>query len=150
MAAFEVYRFHDSYNNTIKYLFNPSKRQTTKDSEEPFGPVVLDEVIETFDPEFDEVPSTPITEPTPGTEFFRYTARDGADVRYQYDRTARNGKNYIIAIHRDPENWKTLSQEDLAVDDEEVLRRRFDWTTETTGLKRKDSVTDLSEPEVNV
>ena len=123
MAAFEVYRFHDSANNTIRYMFDSKKRQHT---EEPFGPVMLDQVIETFDPELDTAPSEPIPEPKPGTELFRYTARDGASVRYQYDRTACLGKEYVVAIHRDAENWQRLREEELAVDDELNLRKRFE------------------------
>jgi len=107
--------------------------------------VVLDLVIETFDPELDGTPSA-ATEPKPGTEFFCYMARDGAEVRYQFDPTARNGKSYVTAIHRPPENWQTLREEDLAVDDEEKLRRRFDeHVNEKIGLRKRDSFLDESE-----
>ncbi|KAF1963060.1 hypothetical protein CC80DRAFT_487472, partial [Byssothecium circinans] len=147
MATFEVYRFHDPSLNTIKYLFNPNHRQTTSEGE-PIGPIPLEQAIETFDPELDEAPSIPIAEPKPGTEIFRYQARDGADVRYQYDRTACNGKNYVVAIHREPENWRGLREEDLAVGDEPGLRRWFEERRQEGGLrgmKRRDSVLEDEE-----
>ena len=139
MSAFEVYQFHDSRNNTIKYLFNPNKRDN--DGE---GPVILDQLIETFDDE--KISSTTISEPKPGTILFQYMARDGGDVRYLFDPTARNGRQYVVAIHRPPENWKTMREEDLAVEDEAGLRRQLEerdnsieahWRTE--GRKRRDS-----------
>ena len=140
MAAFEVYTFHDTHNNTIRYLFNPTKRLNNRDD----GPALLDQVIETFDPELDTVPSTSIPEPKAGTEIFRYQARDGADVRYQFDPTAQNGKQYVVAIHREPRNWETLREEDLSVEDEEALRRERDESlVGGDHKKRRDSVIDV-------
>ncbi|KAF2442587.1 hypothetical protein P171DRAFT_434060 [Karstenula rhodostoma CBS 690.94] len=149
MAAFEVFSFHDANNNTIKYLFNPSKRLNNSDE----GPALLDQVIETFDPELDTAPSSPILEPKAGTEMFKYRARDGADVRYQYDLTAQNGKQYVVAIHREPMNWQSLREEDLAVDNEQELRSVFEESPTTNSLKktarleRRDSAMDLDTEE---
>ena len=144
MSAFEVYSFHDSHNNTIKYLFNPSKRLNHGDE----GPALLDQVIETFDPELDTVPPSPIPEPKAGTEMFGYRARDGAEVRYQFDPTAQNGKQYVVAIHREPGNWSTLREEDLAVDNETELRRLFEERTGgKKGLERRDSAMEVDTDE---
>lgn len=141
MSSFEVYTFHDRHNNTIRYLFNPSKRLNNSDES---GPALLDQVTETFDPELDPVPSTQIPEPKAGTELFTYRARDGADVRYQFDPTAQNGKQYVVAIHREPNNWSTLREEDLAVDNEEELRRLYgEETLSGVGAKRRDSGADV-------
>ncbi|KAJ4287287.1 hypothetical protein N0V90_012685 [Kalmusia sp. IMI 367209] len=139
MSAFEVFSFHDTHNNTIRYLFNPSKRLNNSDE----GPALLDQVIETFDPELDAAPSPAIPEPKAGTELFQYRARDGADVRYQFDPTAVNGKQYVVAIHREPANWGNLREEDLGVEDESELRRSFEERDGKMGLKRRDSVMDL-------
>jgi hypothetical protein len=146
MAAFEVFRFHDSSNNTIKYLFNPSKR--VEESEGYYGPAMLDQVIQTFDPELDTLSQFSLPEPKPGTEMFRYMAKDGADVRFQYDPTARNGKSYVVAIHRDPENWQKVrlgGEEDLSVENEEELRRVYEISEDMeemqkTPMKRRDSL----------
>lgn len=149
MAAFEVFSFHDANNNTIKYFFNPSKRLDNKDE----GPARLDQVIETFDPELDTAPVSPIPEPKAGTEMLRYRARDGADVRYQFDPTAQNGKQYVVAIHREPMNWQSLSEEDLAVDNEQELRGAFEERVYTNALKktpspeRRDSAMDVDPEE---
>jgi hypothetical protein len=149
MAAFEVCTFHDSNNNTIKYLFNPFKRLNNRDE----GPALLDQIIETFDPEFDTAPSSHIPEPKAGTEMVSYRSRDGADVRYQFDPTAQNGKQYVVAIHREPDNWQRLTEEDLAVDNEEELRKAFQGSEMTNGLKkttsleRKDSAMDIDTEE---
>lgn len=140
MSAFEVFNFHDRHKNTIRYLFNPSKR--LNNSEE--GPALLDQVTETFDPEFDTPPTTQIPEPKAGTELLLYRARDGADVRYQFDPTAQNGKQYVVAIHREPNNWSTLREEDLAVGNEEELRRKYDEISVTDkGARRRDSAMDV-------
>lgn len=140
MAAFEVYTFHDLHHNTIRYLFNPAKRLNNRDD----GPALLDQVIETFDPELDTVPSTVVPEPKAGTEIFRYRARDGADVRYQFDPTAQNGKQYVVAIHREPRNWETLREEDLSVDNEEALRRGYEESLAGSEyFKRRDSAIDV-------
>ncbi|KAL1603628.1 hypothetical protein SLS60_005216 [Paraconiothyrium brasiliense] len=144
MSAFEVYQFHDANNNTIKYLFNPSKRLNNSDE----GPVLLDQVIETFDPEFDTAPSSAIPEPKAGTRMFEYKARDGAYVGYQYDPTAQNGKQYVVAIHREPMNWQSLREEDLAVENEEELIRSLEvrptvnGLTKTPSIERRDSAMD--------
>jgi hypothetical protein len=146
MAAFEVFRFHDSSNNTIKYLFSPSKR--VEEGEGYYGPAMLDQVIQTFDPELDTLPQFSLPEPKPGTEMFRYMAKDGADVRFQYDPTARNGKSYVVAIHRDPENWQKVrlgGEEDLSVENEEELRRVYEISEDMedmqrTPMKRRDSL----------
>ncbi|KAJ4345386.1 uncharacterized protein N0V89_011516 [Didymosphaeria variabile] len=149
MSAFEVYQFHDSNNNTIKYLFNPSKRLNNSDE----GPVLLDQVIETFDPEFDTAPSYTIPEPRPGTRMFEYKARDGAYVGYQFDPTAQNGKQYVVAVHREPMNWQSLSEEDLAVENEEELRRNFEKRAPRNGQKktsffeRRDSAMEMDTEE---
>lgn len=141
MSSFEVYTFHDHHNNTIRYLFNPSKRLNSTDES---GPALLDQVIETFDPELDTLPITQIPEPKVGAEMFAYRARDGADVRYQFDPTAQNGKQYVVAIHREPSNWSTLREEDLTVDNEEELRRWY-VGSEQSGMaaKRRDSGADV-------
>lgn len=139
MSAFEVFTFHDRNYNTIKYLFNPSKRINSNDE----GPALLDQVIETFDPELDSLPSPAIPEPKAGTELLTYKSRDGAYVRYQYDPTAINGKQYVVAIHREPTNWGNLREEDLAVEDEGALRNQFKQETNQADgkepLKRRDS-----------
>lgn len=140
MSAFEIYAFNDRHNNTIRYLFNPSKRLNNSE----YGPALLDQVIETFDPELDTLPPRQIPEPKAGTELFRYRARDGADVRYQFDPTAQNGKQYVVAIHRPPENWGTLREEDLTVDNEEELRRMYEYLPNgAMGPKRRDSGLDV-------
>lgn len=140
MSAFEVFSFHDSHNNTIRYLFNPSKRLNNSDD----GPALLDHVTETFDPELDTLPATRIPEPKAGSELFRYRARDGAEVRYQFDPTAQNGKQYVVAIHREPSNWSTLREEDLTVDNEEELRRLYgDISMDGRDSKRRDSGMDV-------
>lgn len=140
MSAFEVFSFHDSHNNTIRYLFNPSKRLNNSDD----GPALLDHVTETFDPELDILPATRIPEPKAGSELFRYRARDGADVRYQFDPTAQNGKQYVVAIHREPSNWSTLREEDLTVDNEEDLRRLYgENSMGGRDSKRRDSGMDV-------
>lgn len=149
MAAFEVFSFHDANKNTIKYLLNPSKRLNNRDE----GPALLDQVIETFDPELDTTPAFLVSEPKAGTEICRYTARDGADVRYQFDPTAQNGKQYVVAIHREPMNWQSLREEDLAVDNEQALRMSFEesldgnFSESTTSPKRRDSAMDLDAEE---
>ncbi|KAF9736175.1 hypothetical protein PMIN06_003804 [Paraphaeosphaeria minitans] len=149
MAAFEVFSFHDANNNTIHYLFNPSKRLNNSDE----GPAMLDQVIETFDPELDTAPAIPIPEPKAGTEMLGYRARDGAYVSYQFDRTAQNGKQYVVAIHREPMNWQSLREEDLAVENEQELRDAFETRAnsnalkKTTGLERRDSAMDLDTEE---
>lgn len=140
MSSFEVYTFHDPHNNTIRYLFNPSKRLNNSEH----GPALLDQLIETFDPELDSLPSIRLPEPKAGSELFRYRARDGADVRYQFDPTAQNGKQYVVAIHREPSNWSTVREEDLTVDNEEELRTLYAGSsTDDIGLKRRDSGTDV-------
>lgn len=148
MAAFEVFTFHDTHNNTIKYLFNPSKRLHNSDE----GPALLDQVIETFDPELDTAPAFPIPEPKAGTELLEYRARDGAYVRYQFDPTAQNGKQYVVAIHREPANWQNLRGEDLAVDNELELRDEFEGRLSkdvdaAIRLERIDSAMDLDRDE---
>jgi hypothetical protein len=141
MSSFEVYTFHDRHNNTIRYLFNPSRRLNNSDES---GPALLDQVTETFDPELDHLPSTQIPEPKAGAELFTYRARDGADVRYQFDPTAQNGKQYVVAIHREPSNWSTLREEDLAVDNEEELRRLYgEGPLSGMSAKRRDSGADV-------
>ncbi|CAI6337190.1 unnamed protein product [Periconia digitata] len=124
MASYTAYTFTTPSKNTIKYLFNPSKREA-----EGEGPVVLDQLIETYDSDSDsDIPTspTPSEEPKPGTVLLRYVARDGGDVRYIYDPTARNGKQYVVAIHREPENWQRLKEEDLGVADEHRLGRMYE------------------------
>ncbi|KAF2649652.1 hypothetical protein K491DRAFT_697936 [Lophiostoma macrostomum CBS 122681] len=146
MTALEVFRFHDSSNNTIKYFFNPSKR--VDEGEGYYGPAILDQFIQTFDPELDTLPIISLPEPKPGTEVFRYMAKDGADVRFQYDPTARNGKSYVVAIHRDPENWQRVKlggEEDLSVGNEDELRMVYEGSEEMeevqrTPTKRRDSL----------
>ena len=150
MTSFEVFRYHDHNNNTIKYLFNPSKR--VEEGEGLYGTAILEKVTEIFDLDPDTLPLVHLAEPKPGTELFRYTAKDGADVRFQFDPTARNGMEYVTAIHRDPENWTRvrLSEdgEDLAVANEEELRSMYDISEEQvtmqtprgTTTKRRDSL----------
>lgn len=140
MSSFEVYVFNDRHNNTIRYHFNPCKRLNNSDK----GPALLDQMTETFDPELDALPSSPIPEPKAGTELFCYRARDGADVRYQFDPTAQNGKQYVVAIHREPSNWSMLREEDLTVENEEELRRLYGGDlVNRMGAKRRDSATDV-------
>lgn len=126
--SFKVYTFYDKRQNKISYLFNPSKRES--DGE---GPAILDQLIETAEDPSSSFSNTTTTntstkanEPKPGTILFNYTARDGALVRYTYDPTARNGKQYVVAIHREPNNWQRLKEEDLGVADEERLREMYD------------------------
>jgi hypothetical protein len=121
IAEFEVCTFHDSNKNTIKYLFSPSKRLDNSDE----GPVMLDQIIETFDPEIDLAPSSPFAKPNARTEMFRYRARDSADVTYQSDPNAHNGKQYVVAIHREPGHCQSPREVDLAVDNEGELRDTF-------------------------
>lgn len=105
---------------------------------------MLDQVIETFDPELDTVPASPIPEPKAGTELLRYRARDGAHVSYQYDPAAQNGKQYVVAIHREPANWSNLREEDLSVTNEEELRREMEERLGgNKGLERRDSAMEL-------
>lgn len=145
MSAFEVCSFHDSNNNTIKYLFNPSKRLNNSDE----GPILLDQVIETFD----TAPASPIPQPKAGTRLVEYKARDGAYVGYQYDPTAQNGKQYVVAIHREPMNWQNLREEDLSIENEEDLRRSFEEGPLLNGAKkepvveRRDSAMDTDPDE---
>lgn len=142
MASFEVFHFQDTNHNTIRYLFNPAKKQ-----DDTANPIPLDQLIETFDAELDGPPTSPgIPEPKAGTEFFSYKARDGAEVRYQFDPAARNGKQYVVAIHREPDNWRMLQAEDFAVEDEMELRRRYEQREgEEVVMKRRDSVNGESE-----
>lgn len=49
-----------------------------------------------------------------------------------------------MAIHREPNNWSTLREEDLAVDNEEELRRLYgEETLSGVGAKRRDSGADV-------
>jgi hypothetical protein len=134
MLPIEIYSFINGDGNITKYVFNPSKLEN-----EGEGPVPLERLIET--PLDDEIagPTTSSRQPEDGVEFFRYLAKDGADVRYQFDKGSRNNKGYVVAIHRDPENWGKLRQEDLAVANEEEIERRY-LAGGVARIKRRDSV----------
>ncbi|PVH94269.1 hypothetical protein DM02DRAFT_633865 [Periconia macrospinosa] len=119
--SFTIYTYTDSHHNTISYLFNPSKRES-----DGSGPVVLERVTLPYQEDPSSPPPPAANEPKPGTILLRYIARDGGDVRYIYDPTASNGKQYVVAIHREPGNWQRLREEDLGVRDEEGLRRAFE------------------------
>jgi hypothetical protein len=140
MAPTTIYSFIDPFQNIITYNFDPELRDEDGD-----GAVTLERISRKAEPQDQSIPLHP--EPEAGEEFYRYTAEDGGDVRYQYDPGSRNGKDYVVAIHRTPENWGRLLKEDLSV--RGVKRKasgkgknsRGDWTMpkENMDSKRRDS-----------
>jgi hypothetical protein len=108
MEPARIYRFIDPDQNIITYNFDPSLRD-----EDGEGVVTLERLSRKAEPEDED--DVFFAEPKPGQEFYRYEAEDGGDVRYQYDPGSRNGKDYVVAIHRTPENWRRLVVENLQV-----------------------------------
>jgi hypothetical protein len=157
MPAMEIYRFSDAQGNIIRYLFDPEQRDEAGE-----GPVSLERIVEipegqpspTFELDSayfinakDGSASLERVTPKSGTELYRYKAKDGGDVRYYYDVGSVNGKNYVVAIHRPPENWQRLRSENLAVANEhsaeDDMLRDEEWRREKE--YRKDSVQDEDE-----
>lgn len=144
MTPIPIAQFADSSSqNIISYNFDPDLRD-----EDGQGPVCLERISRPIDP--NDVLTTLYPEPKTGEEFFRYTAEDGGDVRYQYDLGSRNGKDYVVAIHRTPENWKRLMDENLGVKGgAKEWERRYQERVHgqegrgmgfgQTGIKRRDS-----------
>lgn len=117
MAPIEVFRYADpTSGNIIIYDFDPEIRE-----EEGRGVVSLAKSSHTPD-SIADAPLSPA--PKQGQEFYSYEAEDGADVRYQYDEGSRNGKNYVVAVHRVPENWARLVEENLGVKGHDAEMRR--------------------------
>jgi hypothetical protein len=103
-----VYQFADADQNIITYNFDPELRDENGD-----GPVALERISRKAEPQDASILLYP--EPKMGDEFYWYRAEAGGDVRYQYDPGSRNGKDYVVAIHRTPENWKRLVEENFGV-----------------------------------
>jgi hypothetical protein len=117
MAPIEVFRYADpTSGNIIIYDFDPEIRD-----EEGRGVVSLAKSSHTPD-SIAESPLSPA--PKQGQEFYSYEAEDGADVRYQYDEGSRNGKDYVVAVHRVPENWTRLVEENLGVKGHDAEAKR--------------------------
>lgn len=92
----------------ITYSFDPSLRDEDGD-----GIVTLERISRPAEPA--DIKKILPAEPRPGHEFFGYPAEDGGEVRYQYDPGSRNGKDYVAAVHREPNNWMRLKREKLGV-----------------------------------
>ena len=135
MAPIEACRFRDTKSNTlVRYTFDADARD-----QDDRGPVSLNRELEPITNISANVQSL-APEPRHGAIIYQYTAKDGGEVRYQYDPGSRNGKDYVVGIYRTPENWQSLREEDLSFPE----RSRFERQDSTFGaqeglFKRRDS-----------
>ncbi|KAF2743454.1 hypothetical protein M011DRAFT_471396 [Sporormia fimetaria CBS 119925] len=113
--ALPIYHFAPTLNPTeiITYHFWPTIREEGGD-----GPVCLERTSRARTPSDTDLILKP--EPKNGDILYEYLSRDGAIIRYEFDKGSRNGKDYVIAVHREPENWTRLRKEDLGFKDHVV------------------------------